>query len=163
MTAAPGVVAGRLSRRRRLALLGVTALALMAAGCFGGGAGGGGSSVNPGAPAAVAFAESQVGTPYCTGGIGPDCYDCSGLTWRAWQHGGLSLPRTSGDQYNAYPKVSLSDLQPGDLVFTSDPTQHVGLYVGGGMMVHATHTGDFVREVAISAPGENITLAVRPG
>ena len=158
MTAVRTIVAGR--GRRRLALLGVTALALMAAGCFGGGPGGGGS---PGASAAVAFAESQVGTPYCTGGIGPDCYDCSGLTWRAWQDGGLSLPRTSGDQYNAYPKVSLSALQPGDLVFTSDPAQHVGIYVGNGMMVHATHTGDFVREVAISAPGEDITYAVRPG
>jgi peptidoglycan DL-endopeptidase CwlO len=162
MTAVHTSVAGP-GRRRWFALLAIGVGALVASGCFGGASGGGGPPVHPGASAAVAFAESQVGVPYCTGGTGPDCYDCSGLTWRSWQDGGLSLPRTSGDQYVTYPKVSLSALQPGDLVFTSDPTQHVGIYVGNGMMVHGTHTGDFVRKVAISAPGEDITYAVRPG
>jgi NlpC/P60 family len=148
--------------RRCLALIGIAAVALLASGCFAPGPGGG-PPVNPGASAAVAFAESQLGVPYCTGGTGPDCYDCSGLTWRAWQDGGLSLPRTSGDQYNAYAKVSLSALQPGDLLFPSDPTQHVGMYVGNGRMVNATHPGDVVREDAVSAPGWGITYAVRPG
>jgi cell wall-associated NlpC family hydrolase len=156
-------VADRVRRRHWIVLVAVGAVALVAPGCFGGGPGGGSPPVHPGASAAVAFAESQIGVPYCTGGTGPSCYDCSGLTWRSWQDGGVSLPRTSGDQYNRYPKVSLSALQPGDLMFPSDPTQHVGIYVGSGMMVHATHTGDFVRHVAISAPGYDITYAVRPG
>src|SRR3981189_2293051 len=92
--------------RRWLALTGIGAIALLTSACFAPGPGGGGPPVHPGASAAVAFAESQLGVQYCTGGTGPDCYDCSGLTWRAWQDGGLSLPRTSGDQYNAYPKIS---------------------------------------------------------
>jgi cell wall-associated NlpC family hydrolase len=158
MTALRTPVVGR-HGRRLLALISLAAAGLVIPGCFGGGPSGG---APPGASAAVAFAESQVGTPYCTGGTGPDCYDCSGLTWRSWQDGGLSLPRTSGAQYDRYPKVSLGALQPGDLVFPSDPTQHVGIYVGNGVMVHATHPGDFVREVAISAPGYDITYAVRP-
>ena len=56
-----------------------------------------------------------------------------------------------------------SALQPGDLLFPSDPTQHVGMYVGNGRMVNATHPGDVVREHAVSAPGWGITYAVRPG
>ena len=163
MTPAPTRLISRAGPRRRLALIGIGALALLASGCFAPGPSGGGPPVNRGAPVAVAFAESQIGVPYCTGGTGLDCYDCSGLTWRSWQQGGLSLPRTSGDQYNAYPKVSLQALQPGDLLFPSDPTQHVGIYVGNGMMVNATVPGDVVREDAVSAPGWGITYAVRPG
>jgi peptidoglycan DL-endopeptidase CwlO len=157
------VVAGRRGRGRWLAMVGLAAVGLVLTGCFPGGSGGDGPPVHPGAFAAVAFAESQLGVPYCFAGTGPDCYDCSGLTWRAWQDGGLSLPRTSGDQYNAYPKVSLSALQPGDLLFPSDPTQHVGIYVGNGRMVNATNPGDVVREDAVSAPGWGVTYAVRPG
>lgn len=156
-------VAGRLGPRHWLALLTLVLGGFVAAGCFGGGPSGGGPPVHPGASAAVAFAQSQIGVPYCYAGTGPDCYDCSGLTWRSWLDGGLSLPRTSGDQFNAYPKVSLGALQPGDLVFPSDPTQHVGIYVGGGMMVNGTHPGDVVREDAVSSPGWGITYAVRPG
>jgi cell wall-associated NlpC family hydrolase len=116
-----------------------------------------------GAALAVAYAESQIGMPYCVGGTGPTCFDCSGLTSKAWQAGGLTIPRTSGDQFAAYPQVALNQIQPGDLVFPADPTQHVGIYVGGGMVVHATHTGDFVREVALSDPYLGWTYAVRPG
>jgi len=156
-------ISSRSGRQRRLALIAIVALGLLASGCFGPAPGGGGPPVHPGASAAAAFARSQLGVPYCYAGVGPTCYDCSGLTWRAWQNGGLSLPRTSGAQYNAYPKVSLSALQPGDLLFPSDPTQHVGIYVGNGMMVNATHTGDVVRQDAVSAPGWGITYAARPG
>jgi hypothetical protein len=163
MTPAPTRLARCPDPRRWLAIIGIGAFGLLASGCFAPGPGGGSPPVNPGAPTAVAFAVSQVGVPYCTGGTGPVCYDCSGLTLRAWQQGGLSLPRTSGDQYNAYPKVSLSALQPGDLLFPSDPTQHVGIYVGNGMMVNATVPGDVVREDAVSAPGWGITYAARPG
>ena len=115
-----------------------------------------------GAPAAVAFAESQVGKPYCFGGAGPTCYDCSGLTMRAWQVGGVTLPHFSGGQYLMFPAVSMNQLRPGDLVFPADPNQHVALYVGGGMIVHATHTGDVIRQVPINQQGLGIVLAVRP-
>ena len=115
-----------------------------------------------GAGAAVAFAEAQVGKPYQYAGTGPDAYDCSGLTMRAWQAGGVSMPHFSGAQYSMFPKVPMSQLQPGDLVFPSDPGQHVGIYIGGGMMVHATHTGDFVRRDPIVQPGLVMTQAVRP-
>ena len=139
MTPAPTRLARRSDPRRWLAV-GIGVLGLLASGCFAPGPGGGDPPVNPGAPAAVAFALAQVGVPYCTGGTGPSCYDCSGLTWRAWQQGGLSLPRTSGD-----------------------PTQHVGIYVGNGMMVNGTQPGDVIREDAVSAPGWGITYAARPG
>lgn len=115
-----------------------------------------------GAAAAVAFARAQVGKPYKYAAAGPDAYDCSGLTMRAWQAGGVSMPHFSGAQYSMFPKVPMNQLQPGDLVFPSDPNAHVGIYVGGGMMVHATHTGDFIREDPISQPGLVMTSAVRP-
>jgi len=115
-----------------------------------------------GAGAAVAFAEAQIGKPYQYAASGPDTYDCSGLTMRAWQAGGVSMPHFSGAQYAMFPKVPLNQLQPGDLVFPADPGQHVGIYIGGGMMVHATHTGDFVREAPISQSGLVMTQAVRP-
>jgi len=122
-----------------------------------------GPAASGGAGAAVAFAEAQVGKPYQYAGTGPDAYDCSGLTMRAWQAGGVSMAHFSGAQYSAFPKVPMDRLQPGDLVFPSDPSAHVGIYVGGGMMVHATHTGDFVRRDPIVQPGLVMTQAVRPG
>lgn len=115
-------------------------------------------SVSGGAGAAVAYAQAQVGKPYCYAGTGPECYDCSGLTMMAWQAGGISLPHFSGSQAGSGPHVPLDQLQPGDLITTSSWSQHVGIWVGGGY-VHATHTGDFVRYV----PGlGSVNDAVRP-
>jgi cell wall-associated NlpC family hydrolase len=116
-------------------------------------------SASGGAGAAVAFAQAQVGKPYCYAGAGPDCYDCSGLTMRAWQAGGLSLPHFSGAQGSMFPRVPVSQLQPGDLITTSSWGAHVGIWVGGGY-VHATHTGDFIKYVAGSG---SVVDAVRPG
>ncbi|TDE13432.1 NlpC/P60 family protein [Jiangella asiatica] len=96
------------------------------------------------AGAVVEFALSQVGDPYCWGGNGPDCWDCSGLTSAAWAEAGVSLPRSSGSQINAGSRVSKSQLQPGDLVFYYSPISHVGIYIGDGQIVHATHPGDVV-------------------
>lgn len=112
-----------------------------------------------GAGAAVAFAQAQVGKPYCYAGAGPDCFDCSGLTMRAWQAGGLSLPHFSGAQGSMFPRVPVSQLQPGDLITTSSWGAHVGIWVGGGY-VHATHTGDFIKFVGGSG---SVVDAVRPG
>ena len=113
------------------------------------------------AAAAVAYAEAQIGKPYCYAGAGPSCFDCSGLTMRAWQAGGLSLPHFSGSQYAMFPKIALSQIQPGDLLFPADPGQHVAIYVGNNRMVHATTPGDVVRMAPLS--DVPITLAVRPG
>lgn len=114
----------------------------------------------PNPAAAVAYAQAQIGKPYCTAGTGPSCFDCSGLTSKAWAAGGLSIPRTSGAQFAAYPRVALSQLLPGDLVFNSTPSQHVGIYVGSGMIVHATRPGSVVKKVTLA--NASIVQAVRP-
>ena len=113
-----------------------------------------------GAAAAVAYAKAQVGRPYCYAGIGPACFDCSGLTYMAWKKGGITIPRTSGAQYTKYPKIALTALQPGDLLFPADPNQHVAIYIGAGRMVHATKTGDFIKNVLMST--YPVKYAVRP-
>src|SRR5512132_3352894 len=71
-----------------------------------------------GAGAAAAFAQAQVGKPYCNTGarFGPDCFDCSGLTTSSWRAGGLDIPTVSGAQGSAFPHVDLGSLQPGDLI-----------------------------------------------
>ena len=115
-----------------------------------------------GAAAAIAAAESVIGTPYVYGGASPQTgFDCSGLTMWAWAHAGVSLPHSSQMQYASLPHVDKADLQPGDLVFFYSPIHHVGLYVGGGMMIDAPHTGTVVQRRAIFWP--NYVGAARPG
>jgi cell wall-associated NlpC family hydrolase len=104
---------------------------------------------------AVAFAQSRVGTPYCWGGSGPGCFDCSGLTRAAWAAGGRAIPRTSSEQLASLTPVSMGAVEPGDILWRPG---HVGLYVGQGWVVAATHTGDFVRYQAASG----FQRAVRP-
>jgi cell wall-associated NlpC family hydrolase len=112
----------------------------------------------PGAPAeevaaaAVGFAYNQLGTPYRWGAAGDGFYDCSGLMLRAYQKGGITLPRTSRQQWYAGARVwNAADLLPGDLVFyaynTADPAtiHHVGIYIGAGNMIDAPYTGATVR------------------
>jgi cell wall-associated NlpC family hydrolase len=111
---------------------------------------------------AVAFAYAQLGKPYVFGATGPNSYDCSGLTQAAWASAGISIERTSEDQWASLPHVSTSDLQPGDiLVFAG--AGHVGIYVGGGMMIDAPHTGLDVEKVALSGwYSSELDGAVRP-
>ncbi|MFE5212108.1 NlpC/P60 family protein [Streptomyces sp. NPDC056600] len=112
---------------------------------------------------AVAFAETKIGLPYVWGATGPDSYDCSGLTQAAWKSAGVDLPRTTYDQVNAGTTVPVSDARPGDLVFFYDDVTHVGLYIGGGMMIHAPKPGAYVREESIYYDGEgSIHSIVRP-
>ena len=99
---------------------------------------------------AINFACSQLGQPYLWGGTGP-LYDCSGLVQAAWRRAGVSLPRTTYDQWNAGTHVSYNQLQPGDLVFFEASLGHVGMYLGGGMMIHDPHTGDVVKISDISS------------
>ncbi|MEU7109078.1 NlpC/P60 family protein [Streptomyces sp. NPDC046215] len=94
---------------------------------------------------AVAFAYSALGKPYIWGATGPAGFDCSGLTQAAWKAAGVSLPRTTYTQINAGQRIPRSRLAPGDLVFFYSGVSHVGLYVGGGRMIHAPHPGAPVR------------------
>ena len=114
-----------------------------------------------GAAAAIAYARAQLGRPYCYAGAGPACFDCSGLTMRAWGAAGVSMPHYSGAQYSRFPRVPLNAMQPGDLVFWGPGgSDHVGLYIGGGQMIAAPHTGDVVK---IQAVYGSPVGAVRPG
>lgn len=100
----------------------------------------GGSYTGPAsgrASVAVAFARAQVGKRYVWGASGPDAYDCSGLTMAAWAAAGVSLPHYTVAQYAATRHVSLSDVEPGDLLLFGPAMQHVGIYVGGGVFVQA--------------------------
>lgn len=90
---------------------------------------------------AVGFAISRVGSAYRLGASGPNVFDCSGLMFWSFQQVGRTIPRTAAAQAAGGTSVSRSNLQPGDLVFFSATPggriSHVGMYVGGGMMVHA--------------------------
>ncbi|MEP6463530.1 MAG: NlpC/P60 family protein, partial [Frankiaceae bacterium] len=97
------------------------------------------------ARAAVAAAYSVLGRPYVWGAAGSGSFDCSGLTMWSWAHTGVGLPHSSRAQYGSGAHVSKSALQPGDLLFFYSPISHVGMYIGGGRMIHAPHTGDVVR------------------
>ncbi len=94
---------------------------------------------------AVAYAKAQIGDSYVYGAAGEGAFDCSGLTMRAWQQAGVSLPHSSSAQYAAGEKISESELQPGDLVFFYSPISHVGIYIGDGQMVNALNPGSGVQ------------------
>lgn len=99
-----------------------------------------------GAEAAIAYAYAQLGKPYEWGADGPDSFDCSGLTMRAWAAGGVELPHWSVAQAREVTRVSYAQLRPGDLIFWSDNGEasgvyHVGLYIGDGQMIHAPRPG----------------------
>jgi cell wall-associated NlpC family hydrolase len=128
------------------------------------GVGVGGSQSAPAAPApvtpvaaapssqyggVVGIAMQYLGTPYVWGGASPGGFDCSGLVMYAYAQVGVSLPHSSYAQYGMGVPVSMSELQPGDLVFFYG-LGHVGIYIGGGSFIHAPHTGDVVKISSIS-------------
>ena len=86
-----------------------------------------------------------IGTPYVWGGTSPKGFDCSGLVHYLYQKQGVSIPRNSREQFSRLPVAS--NPQPGDLVFfrRNGTINHVGLYLGGGKMLHAPQTGAKVR------------------
>jgi cell wall-associated NlpC family hydrolase len=116
------------------------------------------TSVAPNARAAeaVAYAESKVGDPYVYGAAGPGAFDCSGLTMMAWARAGVSLPHDAAAQASMLTQVSLSYVEPGDLVFYSYDGRdiaHVAIYVGGGMVVHAPRPGESVQYGSVHTVG----------
>ncbi|MFJ2560202.1 MULTISPECIES: NlpC/P60 family protein [unclassified Streptomyces] len=104
---------------------------------------------NARAEAAVAFAYGAIGKPYVWGATGPGSFDCSGLTQAAWRAAGVALPRTTYTQVNTGRRVARSELAPGDLVFFYSGISHVGIYVGGGQMIHAPRPGTAVRLASV--------------
>jgi cell wall-associated NlpC family hydrolase len=113
------------------------------------------------AAVAVRFAMAQVGKAYSYGASGPNAYDCSGLTMRAWGMAGVGLPHSSSAQQGSGVRVSESELRPGDLVFYYSPVSHVGMYIGNGLIVNAENPSSGVRVTGLhSMP---YVGAVRPG
>ena len=119
------------------------------------GGSGGGTVVDPGGSghsSVVAIAQRYLGVPYVWGGASPSGFDCSGLTMYCYAQIGIGLSHGATDQQRASHPVSLSALQPGDLVFfgSASYSHHVGIYVGGGSMIDAPHTGAVVRYDSIA-------------
>jgi cell wall-associated NlpC family hydrolase len=110
---------------------------------------------------AVAYAKAQVGKSYVYGAMGPDSFDCSGLTMAAWKQAGVSLPHSSSAQYASGRHISESELQPGDLVFYYSPISHVGMYIGNGQIVNALNPGSGVQISGLH--DMPYSGAVRPG
>ncbi len=150
----------------------------------GGGSSGGGSQPAPPPPpsndspgdpvadkvaTAIAFARNQIGDMYQLGGAGPDRWDCSGLTLRAYQAAGVSIGSHSAtNQYNTARSrgqlVPWSERQPGDLIFWTSgyDMYHVAIYTGGGMMIEAPSEGKPVRERSVWDDGSRYDWVARP-
>ena len=113
---------------------------------------------------AVAFVYAQLGCPYVYGGTGP-ChmgFDCSGLAQAAWASAGVSIPRDSYEQWAGLPHVSMSAIEPGDLLLFNGEG-HVGIYVGNGYLIDAPVPGEDVERVPLSGwYSANLDGAVRP-
>ncbi|MEV7172076.1 C40 family peptidase [Streptomyces sp. NPDC090085] len=104
------------------------------------------------AAAIVNFARAQVGKAYVMGGTGPSSFDCSGLVQAAYRQAGISLPRMSQAQSSAGKSVSLSALQPGDILYwgSKGSAYHVAVYVGGGKFVGAQNPSTGIVERSLS-------------
>lgn len=114
------------------------------------------------AAAAISAVKSALGSPYVYGATGPDSFDCSGLMQWAYAKAGVSLPRTSEEQAYAGTNIGtdIANAQPGDLIVYFSDMHHIGMYVGGGQIIHAPHTGAVVHyESATVMP---IVKIVRP-
>ena len=119
-------------------------------------------AVLPGGPAAegvaaVQAALTRVGSPYSWGGSGPNAFDCSGLVMWAFQQAGISLPHSSQALAHGGQPVDMSEIQPGDVVTYYSDASHAAIYIGDGMMVHASTYGTPVRVAPVNnAPIYNV-------
>jgi cell wall-associated NlpC family hydrolase len=119
------------------------------------------SKVSGRAGKALQFALKQIGDKYVFGADGMTYWDCSGLTMRAYQTAGVSLPHSSRAQYNYGKPVKRANLMPGDLVFFGRPISHVGVYLGGGRMVHAPRSGSRVKVASATSLGRKPYIGAR--
>lgn len=104
------------------------------------------------AEVAINYATAQIGKPYQWGATGPNSFDCSGLVQSAYRVAGINLPRTSYAMLTVGKAITFAELEAGDLCFP-DPG-HVQLYIGGGQIIEAPHSGAYVRRVPIwGGPG----------
>jgi cell wall-associated NlpC family hydrolase len=118
------------------------------------------SPVGVGHPEAATIAMRYLGIPYLWGGASPAGFDCSGLVMYVYAQLGIALPHYAAAQFNSGTPVASDQLQPGDLVFF-DGLNHVGIYIGGGEMIHAPHTGDVVKISPLSDFGNGYVGARR--
>ena len=113
-----------------------------------------GGGRNTGA-AALALAQTYLGVPYVWGGTSPKGFDCSGLVQYVYAKQGVTIPRVAADQAKVGTPIAPEQLQPGDAVFFADRSgyiHHEGMYVGGGLFIHAPHTGDVVKISSLYEP-----------
>lgn len=110
---------------------------------------------------ALKYALKQIGDRYVFGAAGMTYWDCSGLTMRAYQAAGVSLPHSSAAQSRMGKSIPRSQLKPGDLVFFGRPVSHVGIYLGGGRMVHAPRSGSRVKVASASSLGNKPFVGAR--
>lgn len=114
---------------------------------------------------AVAYAEAQLGCMYVYGATGPCSagFDCSGLMMAAWASAGVTIPRDTYGEWSSLPHVSMSSIQPGDLILF-DGEGHVGMYIGSNTIIDAPQTGSPVQRHSLSDSWYASTLdgAVRP-
>lgn len=102
----------------------------------------------------VKLVQLQIGAPYLYGGDTPQGFDCSGLVEYVYRATGVKLPRTAEAQYNATPRVPLSGLQPGDILFfrsDSGNLMHEGIYIGSHWFVHAPDSGKAVESARLDS------------
>jgi len=119
------------------------------------------SGVSGRAGVALKFAFKQIGDRYVFGAAGMQYWDCSGLTMRAFRTAGVSLPHSSAAQSRMGKAIARSQLKPGDLVFFGRPVSHVGIYIGGGKMVHAPRSGSRVKIASASNMGRKPYVGAR--
>jgi cell wall-associated NlpC family hydrolase len=121
---------------------------------YGGGEGSYGPAPAPHAGGVVGIAMQYLGVPYVWGGASPAGFDCSGLVMYVYAQVGIYLPHSAAAQYAAGTPISYGELAPGDLVFFgSGGISHVGIYIGGGSMIHAPFEGEVVQIAPVSAGG----------
>ncbi len=121
----------------------------------------GAAGVSGRAGTALKFALAQIGDRYVFGADGMINWDCSGLTMRAFQRAGVSLPHSSRAQSRMGKSIPFSQKKPGDLLFFGRPVSHVGIYLGGGKMVHAPRSGSRVKVASAGSLGRKPLVAVR--
>jgi cell wall-associated NlpC family hydrolase len=119
------------------------------------------SGISGRAGIAIKYALKQIGDRYVFGSAGLLTWDCSGLTMRAYQAAGVSLPHSSAAQSRLGKQVSVKALKPGDLLFYGRPVSHVGMYIGGGKMVHAPRSGSRVKITTSGSLGRKPLVGAR--